>query len=166
MGQGWIGVHTGRTNPVVEEALRGGLIAGLDGYSEVTPEVTIELLGHARSRLDFRLTREGQPVLWIEVKNATLLTDQRIRFPDAVTKRGLKHLLLLEALVKRGDRGVILYAVNRPEGDCFEAAAEIDPDYAATLSRVVATGVEAVAVRIEHSDTGLRVGAALPLCLE
>ena len=64
----------------------------------------------------------------------------------------------------RGDRGVILYAVNRPEGNCFEAAAEIDPEYAETLSKVVAAGVEVVAVRINHTATGMGIGATLPIC--
>ncbi|MCG2633792.1 MAG: DNA/RNA nuclease SfsA [Gammaproteobacteria bacterium] len=166
MGGGWIGVHTGRTNPVVEEALRAGSVKGIDDYLRVTPEVTLDLPGHTRSRLDFRLAAASKPDLWIEVKNTTLLTGNRVRFPDAVTARGRKHLTLLAELVARGERGMILFAVNRPEGDGFEVAAEIDPDYATTLAEVMAQGVEAIAVRINHHATGMQIHDRVPLCCE
>ena len=35
MGNGWIGVHTGRTNGVVEEAIRAGAVPLLGGYASV-----------------------------------------------------------------------------------------------------------------------------------
>ena len=60
-------------------------------------------------------------------------------------------------MVRRGYRGVMVYALNRPEGDCFAPAAEIDRVYADTLRRVARIGVEVLAVRIAHGVDGMWV---------
>jgi len=165
MGSGWVGVHTGRTNPVVGEALRGRLVKTLDEYREVIAEPRLELPGHPAARLDFRLESPGLPIAWVEVKNSTLLAGEAILFPDAVTERGAKHLRLLAELVARGDRGVMLFAVNRPEGYWFEPAAEIDPNYARILAEVAAQGVELIAYRICHHPAAMVLGDELPVRL-
>jgi len=163
MGAGWVGVHTGRTNPVIAEAIELGHIPALAGYGKLEREVGIELPGHPRSRLDILLRDGGrQPDAWVEIKNTTLLSGDCVCFPDAVTERGRKHLEVLQALVKDGHRGVIVFAVNRPEGEAFRPAADIDPQYAAILARVMQSGVEAVAARIVHTETGMEVRGQLP----
>jgi len=151
MGSGWVGVNTARTNGVVEEAVREGRIEQLSGYRAVRREVTCDLPGHARSRLDLLLQEGARPDAMIEVKNVTLLEGDCLKFPDAVSVRALKHLNLLLALAGQGTRGVILFALNRPEGRCFSPAEEIDPEYARRLREVVDQGVEIYALRIRHT---------------
>ncbi|MBL3600204.1 MAG: DNA/RNA nuclease SfsA [gamma proteobacterium endosymbiont of Lamellibrachia anaximandri] len=159
MGTGWIGVHTGRTNPVISEALREGLIPGLEGYRDVRTEVTFEAPGFPRSRFDMFLSNGPAADVWVEVKNVTLWEGgESLSFPDAVTARGLKHLELLAEACSQGYRGVMIYALNRPEGTCFRPADEIDPVYGKTLRRVVEAGVEVVAVRILHLPQAMKVG--------
>lgn len=165
MGQGWIGVHTGRTNPVVEEAVRSGAIASLRGYAVISREVTYAPAGFERARFDLRLSQGSQPDAWVEVKNVTLHLADALAFPDAVTERGRKHLQLLGQACREGFRGVMVYALNRPEGTCFRPADEIDPDYGETLRRVMELGVEVVAVRIEHGPDSMRVAGEVPLRL-
>ncbi len=162
MGRGWIGVHTGRVNPVVAEAIVRGRIPGFAADSVVIREPVFSARGVPRSRLDLVLHNDDHlAATYVEIKNVTLLQDDAVRFPDAVTERGRRHLRLLHIAVKRGHRGVIVFAVNRPEGRYFEPAGDIDPDYAATLERVLAAGVEAVAVRLRHDRQSLEVvGAA------
>lgn len=168
MGQGWIGVHTGRTNPVVGEALRAGGIASLAGYTEVRGEAACQLPGLPRSRLDFHLSDGPAADVWVEVKNVTLWDGgERLLFPDAVTERGLKHLELLAAVCARGARGMMIFALNRPEGNSFAPASAIDPAYASTLRRVVReVGVEVIALRIQHLPQALRLGEEVALQLE
>ena len=114
-----------------------------------------------------QLEKEGEwevarvPEPYVEVKNTTLLDGDEVRFPDAVTERGRKHLELLAAMVRRGARGVILFAVNRPEGKLFTAAGDIDPEYAETLERVVDQGVEIVVARLRHHPGGTEVGGSV-----
>lgn len=165
MGQGWIGVHTGRTNPVVEEAVREGAVACLRGYERIQREVTYAPEGFERARFDLRLSEGKRPDAWVEVKNVTLWCDDALAFPDAVTKRGLKHLQLLIQACREGSRGVMVYALNRPEGCHFRPADEIDPGYGETLRQAVAQGVEVCALRIGHNARSLRVVGEVPVRL-
>jgi sugar fermentation stimulation protein A len=165
MGQGWIGVHTGRTNPVVEEAVREGAIACLRGYRRIQREVTYAPEGFERARFDLLLSEGERSDAWVEVKNVTLWQDDALAFPDAVTERGRKHLLLLGQACREGVRGVMVYALNRPEGGIFRPADEIDPAYGETLRQVVAQGVEVVAVRIGHDSQSMRVTGEVPVKL-
>ena len=129
-------------------------------------EVVVESPEHPRSRLDFRLSNGSRPDVWIEVKNVTLWDGERIRFPDAITARSRKHLDLLAVLRERGYRSVILFAVNRPEGNVFSPAWSVDPGYAQRLQEVIALGVEAVAVRIAHSKNQMHVSGAVEIDLD
>ncbi len=155
MGGGWIGVHTGRTNAVVVEGVQQGRVPGLTGYGEVRREVTVQWAGLPRSRLDLQCLGGSRPDAYVEIKNVTLLEGDRLMFPDAVTTRGQRHLAVLAEACRQGFRGIILYALNRPEGRCFSPAAAIDPEYAGKLREVAALGVEPMAVRIVHTGDGL-----------
>src|SRR3954471_22148116 len=63
-------------------------------------------------------------------------------FPDCVAARSARHLRELAAMVRAGDRAVVLFVVQRTDCDRFEACAELDPVFARTLSEVAAEGVE------------------------
>ncbi|MCU7844009.1 MAG: DNA/RNA nuclease SfsA [Candidatus Thiodiazotropha sp. (ex Monitilora ramsayi)] len=165
MGNGWIGVHTGRTNPVIEEAVRRELIPQLGGYASVRREVVFEPAGFERARFDLFLSHGTAPDAWVEVKNVTLWLDDVLAFPDAVTTRGRKHLQLLAEAVRQSYRGVMVYALNRPEGRCFRPADEIDPGYADTLRQVVEQGVEVIALRLSHQNEEMQVSAEVPVVL-
>ena len=165
MGAGWVGVNTMRVNGVIAEGIEAGRIEALRGYSSLRREVSCELPGQERARLDLVLDGGARGETWVEVKNTTLLVDGQASFPDAVTVRGRKHLDVLAALARQGRRAVILYAVNRPEGGCFRPAREVDPAYAQRLVEVGEQGVEILAIRIEHYPEGMQTGECLPILL-
>lgn len=165
MGHGWIGVHTGRSNPVIEEALREGLVPELAGYSSIRREVYFAPAGFERSRFDLFLSGGREADAWVEVKNVTLWQADALIFPDAVTLRGRKHLTLLAEACRQGFRGVMVYALNRPEGHCFRPADEIDPAYGEALRQVVSRGVEVLALRIEHLHDSMQVSGKVPVAL-
>ena len=52
---------------------------------------------------------------------------------------------------------MIVYALNRPEGEYFEPAWDVDPEYGHTLERVVTGGVEVLVVRLKHLANGVTV---------
>jgi sugar fermentation stimulation protein A len=167
MGQGWIGVHTGRTNPVIEEALRAGCIEQLNGYRCIRREVKYQPSTGENARFDFFLSEGDGPNAWVEVKNVTLWQGGDLCFPDAVTLRGRKHLELLAAACGQGYRGIMIYALNRPEGVCFKPADEIDSGYGETLRRVVYdAGVEVLALRIGHGENTMQVEGAVEVVLD
>jgi sugar fermentation stimulation protein A len=99
------------------------------------------------------------------VKNTTLLDGPSILFPDAVTERGLKHLEELKQMVDSGHRAVMVYFINRPEGDFFTPADSIDPKYGIALRTAVKQGVEVIAIRAKSSIAGITVGESVPVKL-
>jgi len=135
---GWVGVETGMPNRIVAEAARRDALPGLPGLHAVRTEVKY---GSERSRIDvLALDGEARQV-FIEVKNTTLKEGPWALFPDAVTERGTKHLRELQAMVREGHRAAIALFVHRTDVDRFDAAREIDPNYAAELDRAAKTGV-------------------------
>lgn len=155
----WVDTHTQRTNRVVEEGLRTGLIPELAGY-RVIPEVP-----YRHSRIDF-LLELGEESIFVEVKNVTLCSVPQLAcFPDAVTIRGQKHLRELAVAVSEGYRAVILFLVQRGEATAFTPADAIDPVYGRLLREVHASGVEILAYRSCVHPTETRVGERLEIRL-
>lgn len=144
-------VNTGRANGLIEEALRGGRIAELAGFTALKREVPY---GVENSRVDFRLDYPQGPA-YVEVKSVTLGFEGTAvaAFPDAVTQRGAKHLRELAALAADGVRAVQLYCVNLSGIEAVRPAEEIDPGYAKALREAVASGVEVLAYGV-HLDAG------------
>jgi sugar fermentation stimulation protein A len=165
MGCGWVGVHTGRPNAVLAEAIAAGWVPALAGYRGLRREVAFAPAGHEPGRLDLGLSDGPAPDALVEVKNCTLLEGDCLRFPDAVSQRGRKHLDLLAAAVAQGHRGVMLFALNRPEGCRFAPAWAVDPGYGQRLAEVAALGVEVLAVRLRHTADAIAVGEGVPVDL-
>lgn len=154
------GIDTGVPNRVVAEALRAGAVPGLQGYTDIRPEVPFG----QNSRADFRMTAPGRPPCWVEVKNVHLRrTGDWAEFPDCVTARGLKHLRDLTARVAAGDRAVMLYVVQRTDCARFRLAGDIDPAYAAGFDAARAAGVEMRALAAVPTRAGVAHGAPLPV---
>ncbi len=146
-GVSWIGINTHLANKLTVEAIESGWIPELSGYPSLRTEV-----GYGQnSRVDILLESERERC-YVEVKNVTLVeADGVYRFPDAVTKRGLKHLYELQDMVAQGHRAVMLFAIQRTDGSHFEPAAHIDPEYAGALKKAQVNGVELLAYRAELS---------------
>jgi len=154
-------INTGRANGLVEEALRAGVIAELNGFSALRREVRF---GTENSRVDFVLEFASGPA-YIEVKSVTLgFADSPIAaFPDARSERAHKHLRELSRLAEQGVRAVQLYCVNLSGIEGVRPAAEIDPQYAQALAAARAVGVEVLAYGCELSSTGIKLVRPLPV---
>jgi sugar fermentation stimulation protein A len=160
-GEYWIGLNTMLPNRLAEEAILDGTIAELQGYKNLRREVAY---GSERSRIDILL--EGDKGrCYIEVKNVTLVENGMALFPDAVTERGQKHLRELMEVVRNGDRGVILFTVQRGDGNAVAPADRIDPEYGRLLREAVANGVEALAYRALVRPEEIRLTGRLPIIL-
>lgn len=138
----WAGIDTGVPNRVVGEALGARRIPDLADYATVRPEVRYG----TNSRIDFLLSQEGLPDVYVEVKNVHLSRAAGLaEFPDSVTKRGAKHLDEMAAMVAEGHRAVMLYCIQRTDCDRLSLADDLDPGYAAAFERARDAGVEAIA---------------------
>ena len=154
-------VNTARANRLVEEALLGGVIEELAGFTALRREVAY---GTENSRVDFRLDYPAGPA-FVEVKSVTLGFDDTAvaAFPDAVTTRGARHLRELAALARDGVRAVQLYCVNLSGAEAVRPASEIDPLYAAALQDALAAGVEVLAYGAQISPEEIRLSHRLPV---
>ena len=146
----WIGVDTGMPNRVVAEAARRDRLPGLAGLHSVRTEVKY---GVENSRIDVLALDAGGRQIFIEVKNATLKDGDLVRFPDAVTERGTKHLRELQAAVRDGHRAAIAFFVHRTDVAAFDAARGVDPAYAAALDRAAASGVAVLPLAVRLVTT-------------
>ncbi len=153
-GESWVGINTHLTNALAAAAIEEGRIPELAGYSRLRREVKYG----RNSRVDILLGDPGRPPCYVEVKNCTLLApDGRVRFPDAITERGRKHLDELMSVAAEGARAVMLFVVNRADGQGFGPADHIDPVYGRRLREAAAAGVELLAYRTRITPEAIRV---------
>ena len=146
-GKCWIGINTNIPNVITAEAISMGKIPELRGYSTLRREIRYGV----NSRIDI-LLQEDLNSCYVEVKNVTLVeSDGNYYFPDAVTERGRKHLLELTNVVESGNRAVMMFVVQRDDGNVFKPAAHIDPVYTQTLREAYEKQVE-ILVYKAHVD--------------
>lgn len=158
-----VGIHTGRSNGLVEEGIRAGLVSGLSGYDRIRREVRHPSGG----RTDLVLEGDGMPRYWVEVKNVTAAAHGRSAlFPDAVSKRAARHLYHLVDSVEAGERAMLCFCVQRDDIDRVTPAVGIDPDYAAALARAERRGVRLVALGASLSERSIRLSRVLAAAAE
>jgi len=69
-------------------------------------------------------------------------------------------------VVRNGERGVILFTVQRGDGVAVAPADAIDPAYGRLLRQAVAQGVEALAYRALVAPHEIRLTQSLPVELD
>lgn len=156
-----VGLHTGRSNALVEEAILAGRLPELAAYSALRREVRY---GVENSRIDLLLEGAGLPPCYVEVKNVTAAVEGgRGFFPDAVTERGAKHLREMTEMVRLGARAVLVFCVQRGDVAEVRPADHIDPAYGRALREALAGGVEAVALAAKPTSEHIVLDNRLPV---
>lgn len=157
IGDEWVGIHTGRTNKLVLEALKLDQIPELAGYNSIQPEIRYG----KHSRIDFLLNKNRYKC-YVEVKNVTLARDNVAYFPDSVTARGTKHLHELMAAVRSNSRAVIFFLIQRTDAGLFKPAQDIDPVYAQTLKKAHEKGVEILVYQARVTPKSISIWRSVP----
>jgi sugar fermentation stimulation protein A len=160
MGTSWVGVNTLVPNRLVRASIEAGNVKPLSGY----PVIRREVAYGENSRVDL-LLEKGKHRCFVEVKNCTLVEDTTAFFPDAVTARGLKHLVELQNEVARGHRSVMFYLIQRMDAKRFSPADYIDPAYGKELRRALQNGVELLAYDVDINTEGIRLNRKLKISL-
>ena len=97
-----VGVNTQLTNKLVLEALQKKNIKEFKNFDITKQEVKFG----KNTRFDFLITTKSRKA-FLEVKNVTLSRKKGLaEFPDAITSRGLKHIV---ELLKAKDKGYEVY---------------------------------------------------------
>jgi sugar fermentation stimulation protein A len=156
-----VGVNTLLPNRLVYQAVKDGAIDGLEGYPQVSREVTVS----KGSRLDLAAGGPNRRQCYIEVKNCTLVENGVAMFPDAVTTRGRKHLLELQRLAQEGHRCAMFFLIQRMDADIFKPADHVDPAYGRELRSAFENGVEIVVYDVVIDLKMIRLNRKLPFQL-
>lgn len=152
-----VGVNTLVPNKLAKQAIQENLVPALAGYHHIRSEVKYG----TRSRVDLLLERNGNRC-FVEIKNCTLVSGGTACFPDAVTARGLKHLVELQEQIRRGHRAVMFYLVQRMDAHVFRPADHIDPVYGRELRRALQNGVEILVYDVKLDLKGISLNQSLP----
>jgi sugar fermentation stimulation protein A len=134
-------------NRVVGEALASGRIElpGFgSGLSKIKPEKTF-----GSSRFDFYVEScQGQKA-YIEVKGVTLEEGGTVRFPDAPTERGVRHIRELSLALEQGYHAYLIFVIQMKGAGHFEPNDETHPAFGEALREARIKGVEVLAYDCE-----------------
>ena len=156
----WIGINTNIPNLLVYNAIHDGEIEKIKNYKSLKREVTF-----GDSRFDIYAENETEKC-FIEVKNVSMKDGDFARFPDAVTKRGKKHLNTLIEVKKQNMRAIMIYIIQRTDVNIFSPAWNIDPEYAKTLIKAHENGVEIIPLQARVSPNKIEIIRELPYKLQ
>lgn len=156
-----VGVNTQVPNRLVAHAITTGDIPELSGYTEVRREVRVGL----HSRIDIGLSGPRRRPCYVEVKNCTWVENGLATFPDAVTLRGQKHLMELQACAGSGCRCVMFFLIQRMDASRFAPADEMDPEYGKKLREAARNGVEMIAWDVHVDLKGIRLNRNITMDL-
>ena len=96
---------------------------------------------YGNSRFDIYVETKTERI-FVEVKGVTLEDDGVVRFPDAPTERGIKHLKELQKAVVDGYRACVVFLVQMNNVKHFEPNVETHPEFAKELKKASENGVE------------------------
>ena len=131
----------------------------LPGLTAIRPEFTWE-----DSRFDFLLEDERGKI-FVEVKGVTLEEDGEVRFPDAPTERGVKHLRGLARAVGEGYRAAVFFVVQMKGAAYFRPNDETHPASGAALREAAKVGVGVYAYDCAVTPDSMVIDAPVPVRL-
>ena len=124
-------------NRVVEEWLRNGGLFGEGAY--IRPETK-----YGTSRFDLYI-EQGERKIFMEVKGVTLEEEGIVRFPDAPTERGIKHIKELCQCIKDGYEAYIMFVIQMKDVRYFEPNKKTQEAFARALLEAEKAGVHILA---------------------
>ena len=139
-----------------EWAAAGGFREGL---TLLRPETT-----YGSSRFDFyweSLNSRG----FVEVKGVTLEEDGVVRFPDAPTLRGVKHLDELVKAREAGYEAAVCFVIQMENVRWFAPNDVTHPEFGQALRRAAQAGVEILAMDCAVTPQSLTMGKSVPIRL-
>ncbi len=117
------------------------------------------------SRFDFAVDApDGRT--WLEVKGVTLEQDGVVRFPDAPTDRGVRHIEELIRCREAGGRAALLFVVQMAEARQLRPNDDTHPQFGEALRRAVRVGVEIRAVCCRVTPSEMTIADSVPVVLE
>ena len=125
----------------------------------IKPECT-----YKKSRFDFYI-ESGERKMFVEIKGVTLEESNIVRFPDAPTERGVKHLNELSNAVNDGYEAYVVFVVQMNDVDHFEPNRATHPEFAIALENAVKNGVRVYAFECDVSFEHITINKEIKICI-
>lgn len=139
-----------------EWANSGGFVSGL---TLLRPETT-----WGSSRFDF-YWETAEKRGFMEVKGVTLEENGYVRFPDAPTQRGVKHLEELIRAKEAGYEAAVCFVIQMEGMRCFSPNDATHPAFGDALRKAVKAGVHVLAVECHVTPETLEITREVPVVL-
>ncbi len=156
-------VNTHITNKIVQESLEKKLIEDLSDYNLVLPEKKFG----TNTRFDFLLynTKKDKKA-FLEVKSVSLSRQEgHAEFPDAVTKRGKKHLESLMSANKQGYESYLMFLIQIENCKSFGIASDIDPSYFKVFKDALKKNIKVLCYDCKFSNKGIEINKKIKFLL-
>ena len=127
-------------------------------------EVQKKEVSYDTSRFDFQL-KKANSIMILEVKSVTLVQKAIAKFPDAVTKRGRRHVQHLEKLATEGLDVMVLFVVQRPDAECFQPQWKRDPDFGYALFEASQNGLQIRVIKMKMTTDTIYYLGEIPYIL-
>ena len=155
-GKRLINMDSQAPNKITEEWLRAG---GLKGLTLLRPETKFE-----NSRFDFYF-EQGTVKGFLEVKGVTLENNGIVRFPDAPTDRGVKHLQELVDCRQKGFNSYVLFVIQMEGVKRFEPNWDTHPAFGDALIKAQKAGVHILAYDCKVTPDTLTINNKVKITL-
>lgn len=154
-----INVDSQIPNGAVEEWLRKGNL--LENITALKREAVF-----GDSRFDLYAEYGDGRKAFLEVKGVTLEEDGAARFPDAPTKRGVKHILELCRCVKEGYDAYLIFVIQMKPIRRLEPNWSTHEAFGEALVKAAGSGVHILAYDCAVTPESITVDQEIPVCLE
>ncbi|MDD4378077.1 MAG: DNA/RNA nuclease SfsA [Eubacteriales bacterium] len=141
-GQRLINMDSQAPNKIIEEGLNTGKLClpNMDEINYVRRETSF-----GQSRFDFYVESIDGQKGFVEVKGVTLEDGGIVRFPDAPTDRGVKHVKELILAAKDGYRAYVIFVIQMKGVKWFQPNDDTHKEFGDALRSAKKQGVEVLA---------------------
>ena len=154
-GERLVNMDAQAPNAVFGEFARGG--GFLPRVRKVRPEVR-----YGASRFDFRLETD-EKTHFVEVKGVTLEENGVVRFPDAPTERGVKHLKELQAAAAAGYGAHAVFVIQMEDVEHFAPNDKTHAAFGEALREAARNGVQIHAFWCRVTPDSLTIAGRTPV---
>ena len=145
-------------NRVVEEWIRQGNL--FPNATLIKPETTF-----GKSRFDLYIEVDGRKI-FMEIKGVTLEDNGVVRFPDAPTERGVKHVEELAEAVKAGYEAYLFFVVQMKDVKYLAPNMKTHAAFGEAMKKAKAQGVNILAYECQVEKDSIEITKEVPVVLE
>ena len=129
------------------------------------PNATVKReITYKDSRFDCYIETETDKI-FVEVKGVTLEENGYVRFPDAPTERGIKHINGLIDAVNNGYKAAVFFVIQMEDVISFSPNYDTQSRFGQALKNAEAAGVKILAYSCKVTPDSLEIDKPVPIIL-